>query len=115
MSRRNGTAIAELPEDLTIEVRARAQFSPYDPGVSSGPVEACYPPEGGEFEDGEVELVIGKRVLVTLRWDDARELFGADFLDKLETQAWENSDIQEPDYDRLHDQARDDRLTGDAL
>lgn len=25
------------------------EISPYDPGVTSGPVENCYPPEGGEL------------------------------------------------------------------
>lgn len=31
-------------EDVSVEW----EFSPLDPGVSSGPVENCYPPEGGE-------------------------------------------------------------------
>jgi hypothetical protein len=40
------------------ELLAIIQFSttPYDPGVSSGPVEKCYPPEGGEIEDKEATL-----------------------------------------------------------
>jgi len=29
-------------------------YEPYDPGVCSGPVEACYPPEGGYVEPGGV-------------------------------------------------------------
>lgn len=28
-------------------------WSPYDPGVCSGPVESCYPPEGGEVSFSE--------------------------------------------------------------
>lgn len=27
------------------------EYTPYDPGVSRGPVEVCYPPEGGELMD----------------------------------------------------------------
>ena len=32
----------ECEDDIEV-----TEFVPYDPGVSSGPVEACYPPEGG--------------------------------------------------------------------
>ena len=36
----------------SVEVVATVEFTatPYDPGVSSGPAEQCYPPEGGEIE-----------------------------------------------------------------
>lgn len=35
-----------------IEIAVEVEFdaTPYDPGVCSGPPEACYPPEGGEVE-----------------------------------------------------------------
>lgn len=36
-------------EDGT-EVEVEYTISDYDPGVSSGPAENCYPPEGGEVE-----------------------------------------------------------------
>jgi hypothetical protein len=36
-------------EDET-EVSVEYSITPYDPGVSSGPAEICYPPEGGEVE-----------------------------------------------------------------
>jgi hypothetical protein len=32
------------------EVTVEYTITPYDPGVSSGPAEICYPPEGGEVE-----------------------------------------------------------------
>lgn len=32
------------------EVTVEYSITPYDPGVSSGPAEVCYPPEGGEVE-----------------------------------------------------------------
>ena len=47
----------DLPLDdpeLSLEVEGNA--TPYDPGVTSGPPEACYPPEGGEVEIENVWL-----------------------------------------------------------
>ncbi|AII27765.1 hypothetical protein B9J07_12870 [Sinorhizobium sp. LM21] len=32
------------------EVTVEYSITPYDPGVSYGPAESCYPPEGGEVE-----------------------------------------------------------------
>lgn len=47
----------ELPlEDAHLTLYVSGTQSPYDPGVSSGPPEACYPPEGGEVEIEEVWL-----------------------------------------------------------
>jgi len=58
------------------DVVADWEFSPYDPGFTAGPIESCYPPEGGEVlscvitrEDDEVipygvewlERAIGQR------------------------------------------------------
>ncbi len=34
---------------------------PYDPGYISGPPELCYPPEGGEIEITDLELVDWQR------------------------------------------------------
>ena len=39
---------------------------PYDPGVVSGPVEACYPPEGGYVEDLEAYALVGPSTGPTL-------------------------------------------------
>ena len=36
--------------DDETKVTVEYSLSPYDPGVSSGPAELCYPPEGGEVE-----------------------------------------------------------------
>lgn len=38
-------------EGQDVNYSATIGFWPYDPGVSSGPPEYCYPPEGGEVED----------------------------------------------------------------
>lgn len=46
-------------EDAEYEVTIAWKFSDYDPGRSSGPVEACYPPEGGEVEECVVTLPDG--------------------------------------------------------
>ena len=35
------------------------EITPYDPGRASGPVELCYPPEGGEIEGPENCAVCG--------------------------------------------------------
>ena len=54
--RRNFNSIArtsvELPDGS--EITVRWEFSPYDPGRTYGPVEACYPPEGGELLKAEI-------------------------------------------------------------
>jgi hypothetical protein len=34
-----------------------ADVSPYDPGCTYGPPENCYPPEGGEIDITEIELI----------------------------------------------------------
>jgi len=51
-------------------------YEPYDPGVTSGPPEHCYPPEGGDFE---VELYDRKGYRA--RWLEAK--LTADELDRL--------------------------------
>lgn len=34
-----------------IELEIDYDINPYDPGVTSGPPEHCYPPEGGDVHD----------------------------------------------------------------
>ena len=43
----------------SIEVVAEISFTatPYDPGISSGPPERCYQPEGGEIDDVKVKAL----------------------------------------------------------
>jgi len=36
-----------------VELEVTATVTAYDPGVTSGPPERCYPPEGGDVEDIE--------------------------------------------------------------
>ena len=43
----------ELPDGEEVEVHWT--FSSYDPGRTYGPVEACYPPEGGELLSCRIE------------------------------------------------------------
>jgi hypothetical protein len=37
-------------DDPEMELLVEGNATPYDPGVTSGPPECCYPPEGGEVE-----------------------------------------------------------------
>jgi hypothetical protein len=47
-------------EGNSVEIVATVQFTttPYDPGISIGPAEKCYPPEGGEIEDVEITALV---------------------------------------------------------
>lgn len=44
------TYFETFERDNGTEVTVEYTISNYDPGVSSGPAESCYPPEGGEVE-----------------------------------------------------------------
>lgn len=44
------------------EILIEYALSPYDPGVSYGPAERCYPPEGGELQDWRATDDAGKAV-----------------------------------------------------
>ena len=44
-------------DDPHLELRVEGNATPYDPGVTSGPPEACYPPEGGDVEIEAVWLI----------------------------------------------------------
>lgn len=39
----------ELP-NRDVEITVEYSRTPYDPGVTWGPAESCYPPEGGDIE-----------------------------------------------------------------
>jgi hypothetical protein len=52
------------------EVEVFYNITPYDPGVSWGPAEHCYPAEGGEVEILRV-LLDGKEVEWTTEEDNA--------------------------------------------
>lgn len=44
------THYTDFERDDGTEVTVEYSITSYDPGVSSGPPEICYPPEGGEVE-----------------------------------------------------------------
>lgn len=44
----------ETEDGQTLLYRVEGTVTDYDPGVTSGPVDRCYPPEGGEVEIEEV-------------------------------------------------------------
>jgi hypothetical protein len=44
-------------------------YYPYDPGVCSGPVESCYPPEGGEAEWDEDSLQRRRTNVEGAKWE----------------------------------------------
>ena len=75
--------------------RISGSVEDYDPGVCSGPVENCYPPEGGDAEIEEIVRIDedGKETLVK-NWDKA---FSSDEMSDLESQLAEN--VAEPDFD----------------
>lgn len=56
------THFTSFERDDDTEVTVEYTISPYDPGVSSGPAEDCYPPEGGEVEIISVKDDAGKSV-----------------------------------------------------
>lgn len=45
-----GTHFYDFFRDDDTKITVEYSQSPYDPGISSGPAESCYPPEGGEVE-----------------------------------------------------------------
>jgi hypothetical protein len=45
----------EKEDGSEVELDITFTMSDYDPGVRSGPVERCYPPEGGEVEVTECD------------------------------------------------------------
>lgn len=57
------------------------EVTPYDPGVSSGPPERCYPPEGGEVE-GPDACPECKTALSEKFWEDAAEWILDEMIDR---------------------------------
>jgi hypothetical protein len=46
----------ELPDGTEVMYDIECDVTPYDPGVSYGPPERCYPPEGGEVDVTSIKL-----------------------------------------------------------
>lgn len=93
--------------EIEIEI-VEATFSAFDPGVVSGPLEMCYPPEGGELE--RLEARIGSLVIGEI---GLRQMLGDAEFDALIDDIREAAEAEEPDEDELRDRRRDDELTGD--
>jgi hypothetical protein len=128
MQRHSITRDFEL--NLTGTFTAKFRTTPYDPGVTSGPPERCYPPEGGEVEDltltaESVNLFDedGDPISVMFLKPETRKALLAAIstvLDEIETATGNvknaiEEDVIEPDGpdpDELWDRARDDRLMG---
>lgn len=91
----------DLPLDdpeLSLEVEGNA--TPYDPGVTSGPPESCYPPEGGEVEIENVYVThCGTTKPIRLEISPLiHKLEVWDKLQKLAEEALANQPPDEPDY-----------------
>jgi hypothetical protein len=96
-------------ESREVFYQISGSVSPYDPGVCSGPVERCYPPEGGEVEIEKVELLDDSRGKVVRDVTDENP-FDAKELEKIEERLTEqaiDSYDDGDDYDPRED--RDDR------
>jgi hypothetical protein len=66
-----------------VELTVTYTITPYDPGISYGPAERCYPPEGGEVEITEVTDADGNAVEPT----------------EAELEAWTDRIYEEHDFD----------------
>jgi hypothetical protein len=89
MSRTHYTSFER--EDGT-EVAVEYTISQYDPGVSSGPAEICYPPEGGEVEIISVKDEAGNSV----KWTDDEDQKWSDYIQ----QNHDFDDGVDPDWER---------------
>ena len=98
--------------DITIElggheIVCNVDLTPYDPGVTSGPPERCYPPEGGETEinsarlrikPGKTEdcfLEISDLIMDLDGWDRVTSLLDDEVEKLLASDTCYNSDIPE--------------------
>jgi len=91
------THLMDFERDDGTEVCIEYTISDYDPGVSSGPAEICYPPEGGEVEIVKVNDAAGNDI----KWTDDEDA-------KWCREIAENHDFSGDYYDD-YDDYRDDR------
>ena len=80
--------------DTVFEVEVEWVFSPFIPARISGPVESCYPAEGGELEECVVILPDGTRIEDGVSWLEKE--IGAEGFAHYEDLA--ASDASEADY-----------------
>lgn len=88
----SATHFTSFERDDETEVTVEYTISPYDPGVSSGPPEICYPPEGGEVEIVGVNDADGRE----LQWTDAEDEKWSDWI----AQNHDFDDGFDPDWER---------------
>lgn len=117
------------PEWGEVDVRIEATVEPYDPGVCSGPVERCYPPEGGDVELLSIRLCTAKesehnaqlvrdgvlaaeRLGIQLGGGDPYKLLDDDEVIQLEQEAVERAewDTEAISCDRVYDERRDEKI-----
>ena len=79
------------------EVEVEWTFSPFIPARISGPVEGCYPAEGGELEDCVVILPTGERVSDGEGWL-RREIGDAGFDNRMEAASVEADEADREGY-----------------
>jgi hypothetical protein len=77
------TTYRELEDGTEVELTVTYTITPYDPGISYGPPERCYPPEGGDVEI----------VAVT---DDAGNVIEPT---EAELKAWDTAIYEQHDFD----------------
>lgn len=93
-------------EDVPVSVEY--DCTPYVPAQITGPVEACYPAEGGEVTVEGAVAALGPSPGVTLNLVDLARRVEDECHDELADHAHEH---RGPDPDDIYDRWRDDRLT----
>lgn len=100
MSRAHKFSIELALEDVELGLTVEGNATPYDPGVTSGPPEACYPPEGGEVEIENVYVThCGTTKPIRLEISPLITLLQAwEKLEEMTEQALADQPPEEPDY-----------------
>jgi len=83
------TTVEVIPKNENLEpfeVEVDWTFSKLDPGVTSGPPENCYPPEGGELEECTLTLPTGTVIDDGESW--LRDMIGPEAYEWAEEQAF---------------------------
>ena len=76
------------------------EMEPYDPGNACGPMDSCYPPEGGEIEINQIEIISidGKTVDFTESENEhCSSLLQKQYSELIEEKCF-NSGIEQKDY-----------------
>lgn len=89
------------------EIVCNVDITPYDPGVTSGPPERCYPPEGGDVDINDIRLRLKPgttpdcflEISDLIQALDGGDLVGALVDEEIEKMLAESPEPPEPDYD----------------